>query len=131
MTHPILTIVHFVCRSLRGSTVPTQNGIGLGQSHYHIQSEDTLSQFGVSRFYSTKAIVFAAFAAMFSLITALVILSGYLVTCNELHYETRRQVLGKTTLGKVFVFYLWVENGWSWEDFDWNSLACKRSLQAL
>ena len=51
--------------------------------------------------------MFAAFAAMFSLITALVILSGYLVTCNELHYETRRQVLGKTTLGKVFVFFIY------------------------
>ena len=93
-------------RSLRGSQVPTQNGIGLGQSHYHIQSEDTVSQFGVSRFYSTKAIVFAAFAGMFSLITALVILSGYLVTCNELQYETRRGVYKKTTLGKnLCLFY--------------------------
>lgn len=78
------------------------SGIGLGQSHYNIQSEDTMSQFGVSRFYSTKAIVVGTFAAIFALITALVTLSGYLITCNELHYETRRQVLGRTTLGKVF-----------------------------
>jgi len=84
-------------RSLRGS-VPN-GGIGLGQSHYNIQSEDTVSQFGVSRFFSTKAIALAGFSAIFALITALVILSGYLVTCDELHYETRRQVLGRTTLG--------------------------------
>jgi len=84
-------------RSLRGS-VPN-GGIGLGQSHYNIQSEDTVSQFGVSRFFSTKAIALAGFSAIFALITALVIISGYLVTCDELHYETRRQVLGRTTLG--------------------------------
>ena len=75
-------------------------GIALGQSHYNIQSEDTVSQFGVSKFFSMKAIVLASFSAMFALITALVILSGYLVTCNELHYETRRQVLGRTPLGE-------------------------------
>jgi len=84
-------------RSLRGS-VPN-GGIGLGQSHYNIQSEDTVSQFGVSRFFSTKAIALAGVSAIFALITALVIISGYLVTCDELHYETRRQVLGRTTLG--------------------------------
>lgn len=84
-------------RSLRGS-VPN-GGIGLGQSHYNIQSEDTVSQFGVLRFLSTTVIALAGLSAIFALITALVILSGYLVTCDELHYETRRQVLGRTTLG--------------------------------
>ena len=71
-----------------------------GISHYNVPSEDTISQFGVSRFYSTKAIVFSAFAGIFSMISAFVILSGYLITCDELHYETRRQVLGRVTLGE-------------------------------
>jgi hypothetical protein len=92
-----LLIVQF--RSLRGTQLSGQNGIGLGQSHYNIQSEDTVSQFGISRFYSTKAIVISAFVALFAIVTAMVSLSGYLVTCNELHYETRRQILGRTTLG--------------------------------
>ena len=83
-------------------TCPNCNfAIGKGQSRYNIQSEDTVSQFGVSRFFSTKAIALAGFSAIFALITALVIISGYLVTCDELHYETRRQVLGRTTLGKL------------------------------
>ena len=90
-------------RSLRGSANP-QNGIALGQSHYSIQPEDTVSNFGVSRFYSTKAIVVSALVAAFTLITAMVTLSGYLITCNELHYEVRRQVLGRTTLGKATIF---------------------------
>ena len=38
---------------------------------------------------------------MFALITALVIISGYLVTCDELHYEARRQVLGRIGQGKL------------------------------
>ena len=59
-----------------------------------------MSQFGISRFYSNKAIVLSAFAAVFALISAMVILSGYLITCNELHYETSRQVLSRNTLGK-------------------------------
>ena len=36
------------------------------------------------------------------LITAMVSISGYLTSCDELQYETRRQVLGRTTLGKTF-----------------------------
>lgn len=86
-------------RSLRGTQLSGQNSIGLGQSHYNFQTEDTVSQFGISRFFSAKTIVIGVFASTFSIITALVILSGYLVTCNELHYETRRQVLGRNTLG--------------------------------
>lgn len=35
------------------------------------------------------------------LITAMVSVSGYMISCNELQYETRRQVLGRTTLGKT------------------------------
>ena len=35
------------------------------------------------------------------LITAMVSVSGYMIFCNELQYETRRQVLGRTTLGKT------------------------------
>ena len=97
-------------RSLRGSTL---NGGG----HYAVQSEcdSTVTEFGISRFYSTKAIAISAFSAIFALITAFVIISGYLVTCNELQYESRRQVLGKITLGKkmgpltlflMLIFYL-------------------------
>ena len=88
-------------RSLRGTQPSTQNGISLGQSHYNFQSDDTVSHFGISRFFSAKVIAVSAFAAVFCVITALVTLSGYLVTCNELHYETRRQVLGRNTLGKI------------------------------
>ena len=60
-----------------------------------------VSNFGVSRFYSLKAIVISSLVALFALVTAMVTLSGYLITCNELHYEVRRQVLGRTTLGKL------------------------------
>ena len=45
--------------------------------------------------------------ATFSLLTALVCLSGYLVTCDELSYEATRQIHGRTTLGKmIFAFYV-------------------------
>ena len=37
------------------------------------------------------------------LITAMVSISGYMISCNELQYETRRQVLGRTTLGGQFI----------------------------
>ena len=100
----MVDLILFVCcyRSLRGTQPSTQNGISLGQSHYNFQSDDTVSHFGISRFFSAKVIAISAFAATFCVITALVTLSGYLVTCNELHYETRRQVLGRNTLGKLF-----------------------------
>ena len=45
--------------------------------------------------------------ATFSLLTALVCLSGYLVTCDELSYEATRQIHGRTTLGKlIFVYFM-------------------------
>ena len=104
-------------RSLRGTQLSGQNGIGLGQSHYNFQSDDRLSHFGVSRFYSTKVLVLSAITATFALVTAMVIMSGYLITCNELHYETRRQVLGRqgNSLGKMIFFvvvfnYLLISN---------------------
>ena len=53
-----------------------------------------------ARLYSVKVILICAVLAMFTIVTALVITSGYIVSCNELHYETRRQVLQRTTLGK-------------------------------
>ncbi len=33
-------------------------------------------------------------------ITAFIVVSGYVVSCGELQYETRRQLYGRTTLGK-------------------------------
>ena len=103
-------ICYTLFRSLRGTQLSGQNGIGLGQSHYNFQSEDRLSHFGISRFYSTKVLVLSAITSTFALVTAMVIMSGYLITCNELHYETRRQVLGKTTLGKMILFFVVVFN---------------------
>ena len=37
--------------------------------------------------------------SLFVMITAMVMVGGYVVTCNELHYETKRQLYGQSTLG--------------------------------
>ena len=52
------------------------------------------------RLYSTKVILLCATITLFVVVTALVVLSGYVVSCNELHYETKRQLYGRTTLGE-------------------------------
>lgn len=62
-------------------------------------SMNTVQQKHFARLYSVKVIMLCAFLAMFTIVSALVIVSGYIVSCNELHYETRRQVYGRTTLG--------------------------------
>ena len=53
----------------------------------------------LSTHYSSSAIILTMLLAAFSLLTALVCLSGYLITCDELSYETTRQIHGRTTLG--------------------------------
>lgn len=53
----------------------------------------------VSSHYSTSAIAISMLLSTFSLLIALVCLSGYLITCDELSYETTRQIHGRTTLG--------------------------------
>ena len=55
--------------------------------------------FRVSSHYSTSAIAISMLLSTFSLLIALVCLSGYLITCDELSYETTRQIHGRTTLG--------------------------------
>lgn len=62
---------------------------------------NTLQRKRFARLYSTKVILVCAFLAMFTLVSALVVLSGYMVSCDELHYETRRQIHGRTTLGET------------------------------
>ena len=59
----------------------------------------TLIFFRVSSHYSTSAIAISMLLSTFSLLIALVCLSGYLITCDELSYETTRQIHGRTTLG--------------------------------
>ena len=71
-------------------------GFGIVPSH----SMTTIQRMQFARLYSTKVILVSGFLAMFSIVMALVITSGYMVSCNELHYETRRQLYGRTTLGK-------------------------------
>jgi hypothetical protein len=44
-------------------------------------------------------ILLCATLTMFVVVAALVVVAGYTVTCNELHYETKRQLYGRTTLG--------------------------------
>ena len=59
----------------------------------------TILFFRVSSHYSTSAIAISMLLSTFSLLIALVCLSGYLITCDELSYETTRQIHGRTTLG--------------------------------
>lgn len=55
----------------------------------------------VSRVFALRALLLAAALAAFTLITALVLVGGYVTTCDELHYETKRQLYGRTTLGET------------------------------
>ena len=54
------------------------------------------------RFYSTKPIMLAMLLSMISLITALVAISGYFITCDELEYEAQRQIQQVLPLG-IFI----------------------------
>ena len=63
-------------------------------------SMSTLERARVNRIYSTKTVLMALTMALFMLVMAMVITAGYVVSCDELHYETKRQLYGKTTLGK-------------------------------
>jgi len=69
-------------RSLRGSVA------GVSANSFGPRAKPTVS-----------LILFSLVILMFVLITAIVILSGYVVTCGELQYETRRKLYGSLTLG--------------------------------
>ena len=79
-------------RTLPG-TLPSGVSNGFGMSTMSVVSS-------IHRHFSTKIILICSFLAMFEIVMALVLLSGYLVSCDELAYETRRQVYGRSTLGK-------------------------------
>ena len=54
-----------------------------------------------ARLYSAKVLLLCLLLTLFVWITAFVVVSGYVVSCNELQYETRRQLYGRTTLGEL------------------------------
>jgi len=57
------------------------------------------SSFGHRAKPTITLIVFSTIIFLFVLITAIVILSGYVVTCGELQYETRRNLYSSLPLG--------------------------------
>jgi len=69
-------------RSLRGSVA------GVSANSFGPRAKPTVS-----------LILFSLVIWLFVLINAIVILSGYVVTCGELQYETRRKLYGSLTLG--------------------------------
>eukprot|EP00094_Tigriopus_californicus_P013691 TCALIF_13248-PA protein Name:"Protein of unknown function" AED:0.30 eAED:0.30 QI:229/0.5/0.4/0.6/1/0.8/5/0/540 len=90
----------FVKRDAK-DTVSNRSIGGTLQSGMVAQSSTSVtSRQIVARIYSTKVIVVATCLAMFSVVLATVILSGYLVSCDELAYETRREIYGRGSLGK-------------------------------
>lgn len=95
-------------RTLR-SAASAASGLGNPATRHHINpgfgqlSSLSVNSLGRSRFqrlYSTKVILLCGAVTLFVIVTALVVLSGYVVSCNELHYETKRQLYGRTTLGE-------------------------------
>merc|ERR1719195_2547476 len=71
------------------------------------------SSFGPAAKPTITLIVFSTIMLTLVLMTAVVILSGYLVTCGELQYETRRQLYGSLTLGTTVSSV----NHWCWSLF--------------
>lgn len=89
----------FVKRDAK-DTVSNRSMGGTLQSGMPAQSSNSvMSRQIVARIYSTKVIIVATCLAMFSVVLATVVLSGYLVSCDELAYETRREIYGRGTLG--------------------------------
>ncbi len=62
-------------------------------------SMDTIARRRFARLYSGGTILLCGVVAAFVTIVAAVIVGGYVVSCSELQYETRRQLYGRTTLG--------------------------------
>jgi hypothetical protein len=88
-------------------TTPNSSQLN-GSGRHHIRpgfgqlsslSVNSIGRRRFQRLYSTKVILLCATLTMFVVVAALVVVAGYTVTCNELHYETKRQLYGRTTLG--------------------------------
>lgn len=73
-------------------------------------SERGFSTGKFARFYSLKPILLAMFLATFALVIALVAISGYFVTCDELEYETRRQINKRNNLGEACQIHILPRN---------------------
>ena len=95
-------------RTLRSRPSSAAGGLSSNPRHHVNPGFGQLSSLSVNslgrrrfqRLYSTKVILLCATLTLFVIVTALVVLSGYIVSCNELHYETKRQLYGRTTLGE-------------------------------
>ena len=81
----------------------TRHHINPGFGQLSSLSVNSLGRSRFQRLYSTKVILLCATITLFVIVTALVVLSGYVVSCNELHYETKRQLYGRTTLGELTI----------------------------
>ena len=87
-------------RSAQSNNPATRHHINPGFGQLSSLSVNSLGRRRFQRLYSTKVILLCATITLFVIVTALVVLSGYVVSCNELHYETKRQLYGRTTLGE-------------------------------
>ena len=83
---------------------PSEYGFSSGRLDFERFKEKESRQlkyfYRFSRYYSTKPIILAVLLAMFSLVIALVAISGYFITCDELEYEAQRQINQRLPLGK-------------------------------
>ena len=82
------------------SAAASRHHVNPGFGQLSSLSVNSLGRRRFQRLYSTKVILLCATLTLFVVVTALVVLSGYVVSCNELHYETKRQLYGRTTLGE-------------------------------
>lgn len=93
----VFFIILITCQRRGGQTEPSKSG-SIKSLRGSVAGASAVS-FGPRAKPTVALIIFSLIILMFVLITAIVILSGYIVTCGELQYETRRKLYGSLTLG--------------------------------
>jgi len=93
----VFFIILLTCQRRGGQAEPSKSG-SIKSLRGSVAGASAVS-FGPRAKPTVSLIIFSLIILMFVLINAIVILSGYLVTCGELQYETRRKLYGSLTLG--------------------------------
>jgi len=100
----VFSIILISCRCRGTRMEPSKSG-SIRSLRGSVTGASTVS-FGRNAKPTVSLIIFAMINYMFVLINAIVILSGYIVTCGELQYETRRQLYKSLTLGPPTTPYI-------------------------
>jgi len=94
----VFFIVLMTCRRKGVRMEPSRSGGSIKSLRGSVAGASAVS-FGPRAKPTVSLIIFSIIILMFVMITAIVILSGYVVTCGELQYETRRKLYDSLTLG--------------------------------